>query len=214
MHKHKRPQTHFEEQLNAYSHGLTALLFMAGLVYLVQLSLAHPKPYALNSAWIFGGSLIFLYSVSALYHISTNPKTKRFFKVLDHSGIFLLIAGSYTPVLLMAFPSNIGWPFFIGQWTMAGIGIGLKLFYAGRFKGLSTAIYALMGWSIIIKFDVLKAAMPLQALWLLGFSGLAYTVGILFYALDSRIKYGHFIWHLFVMAGSMFHYYLLVTYIF
>jgi len=214
MSKPKRPQTNLEESLNSISHGLTAIAAIIGFIYLVKISLQHPQDWRLFSALVYGFSLITLYSFSALYHAVKQEKTKRFFKILDHSGIFLLIAGSYTPVLLLAMAGKIGWLFFIGQWSMAGIGIILKIFYAGKFKGVSTFIYALMGWSIVFKLDLLRASISEQALTLLALSGLAYTVGILFYSLDSRIKYGHFIWHLFVMAGSAFHYYMLVIYIF
>jgi len=214
MSKPKRPQTNLEELLNSTSHGLTAVASVVGFVYIINLSLQNPQNWKLFSAIVYGLSLIALYSFSALYHFAKDEKPKRFFKILDHSGIFLLIAGSYTPILLLSMGGEIGWIFFAGQWTMAGIGIILKIFYAGKFKGASTAIYALMGWSIILKLDLLRTSIPVPALTLLALSGLAYTVGIIFYSLDSKIKYGHFIWHLFVMAGSAFHYYMLVTYIF
>jgi hemolysin III len=214
MSKSKRPQTHLEESLNSISHGLSAIASLIGLGYLIILSLQNPQPWGLFSAVVYGSSLLALYSFSASYHASRQPATKHFFKILDHSGIFLLIAGSYTPVLLLAIGGKVGWIFFAGQWGIATFGIILKIFYAGKFKGISTIIYALMGWSIVIRLDLLNASIPPQALHLLALSGFAYTVGIIFYSLDSRIKYGHFIWHLFVMAGSIFHYYMLVTYIF
>ncbi len=214
MSKPKRPQTHLEESLNSGSHGLTAISSIIGFVFLINLSLQNPQDWKLFSALVYGLSLIALYSFSALYHFAKEAKTKRLFKILDHSGIFLLIAGSYTPILLLSMGGEIGWIFFAGQWTMAIIGIILKIFYAGKFKGASTAIYALMGWSIVLKLDLLRASIPEGALTFLALSGLAYTVGIIFYSLDSKIKYGHFIWHLFVMAGSGFHYYLLANYIF
>lgn len=214
MSKLKRPQTKLEETLNSSSHGLTAIAALFGFVYLLKLSLHNPQEWELFSAVIYGLSLIALYSFSGLYHFSKDEKRKRFFKILDHSGIFLLIAGSYTPVLLISMGGEIGWVFFAGQWTMAGVGIILKIFYAGKFKGVSTFIYALMGWSIVLKLDLLTASIPPQALQLLALSGFSYTIGIIFYSLDSKIKYGHFIWHLFVMGGSIFHYYMLVKYIF
>jgi len=214
MSKPKRPQTNLEESLNSGSHGLTAIVSIIGFVFLINLSLQNPQDWELFSALVYGLSLIALYSFSGLYHFAKQAKRKRFYKILDHSGIFLLIAGSYTPILLLSMGGEIGWIFFIGQWAMAGIGIILKLFYAGKFKGVSTAIYAIMGWSIVLKLDLLRASIPEPALHLLALSGLAYTVGIIFYSLDGKIKYGHFIWHLFVMAGSGFHYYMLVRYIF
>ncbi len=214
MLKLKRSQTNLEESLNSISHGLTALASIIGFIYLVKISWQPPQEWKLFSAIVYGLSLILLYSFSALYHATKQEKPKWIFKILDHSSIFLLIAGSYTPVLLLAMGGKIGWFFFIGQWGMAGIGIILKIFYAGKFKGISTIIYALMGWSIVLKLDLLRASISEPALTLLALSGLSYTVGIIFYSLDARIKYGHFIWHLFVMAGSAFHYYMLVTCIF
>ena len=214
MSKPKRPQTNLEESFNSISHGLTAVASIVGFVYLINLSLQNPQNWKLFSALVYGLSLIALYSFSALYHFVKDEKQKRFYKILDHSGIFLLIAGSYTPVLLLSMRGDIGWIFFAGQWVMAGVGIILKIFYASKFKKASTAIYALMGWSIVLKLDLLRASIPNPALTLLVLSGLAYTVGIIFYSLDSKIKYSHFVWHLFVMAGSAFHYYMLVTYIF
>ncbi|MCF6359696.1 MAG: hemolysin III family protein [Cyclobacteriaceae bacterium] len=214
MPKPKRPQTNLEESLNSISHGFTAVASIFGFIYLINLSIKHPQDWGIFSAVVYGVSLVALYSFSSLYHFAKDDKRKKFFKILDHSGIFLLIAGSYTPILLLSMGGDTGWIFFAGQWTMAGVGIILKIFYAGKFKGASTAIYALMGWSIVLKLDLLKASIPEPALTLLALSGLAYTVGIIFYSLDSKLKYGHFIWHLFVMAGSAFHYYMLVTYMF
>jgi hemolysin III len=208
----KRQQTHLEELLNAASHGITAVCAWVGFCYLIYISLNNNQDWALFSAIVYGSSLALLYSFSTLYHAAKHPSTKRLFKILDHSGIFLLIAGSYTPVLLLGIGGEIGWLFFAGQWIMAVVGILLKIFYAGKFKSASTIIYALMGWSIIIKLDLLITSIPVPAFTLLKLSGAAYTLGIILYALDSRIKYAHFIWHLFVIAGSVFHYYMLVTY--
>ncbi len=214
MSKSKRPQTKLEEAFNSISHGIAALCTAVGFNLLVNLAIDNSQNWALFSAIVYGFSLVVLYSFSALYHAEKRKKRKHLYKIFDHCGIFILIAGSYTPVLLLAIGGETGWIFFAGQWTMAGIGIILKIFYAGRFKGTSTFIYALMGWSIVLKFDLLADSIPPQALYLLALSGISYTVGIIFYALDSRIKYAHFIWHLFVIAGSVFHYYMLVNYIF
>ena len=170
--------------------------------------------WSLFSAIFYGSSLVTLYSFSTLYHGLRHQKTKRVFNVLDHCGIFLLIAGTYTPVLLITIGGVTGWVFFGIQWGMALVGIVLKIFYTGKYRVISTLIYALMGWIIIFKIEILKAALPTPAYWLLISGGLAYTVGIVFYILDSRIKYGHFIWHLFVMAGSILHYIMMVMYVY
>ncbi len=214
MSKPKRVQTSLEESFNWISHALTAVSALLGFVFLIKISAQNPQAWSLFSAIVYGLSLIALYSFSGLYHYAKKEKRKQFFKILDHSGIFLLIAGSYTPVLLLSLGGEAGWIFFIGQWSMAGIGIVLKIFYAGKFKGASTFIYALMGWSIVLKFDLLRASIAPEALELLALSGFSYTIGIIFYSLDTHIKFGHFIWHLFVMAGSALHYYMLVNYIF
>ena len=214
MNTPKRIQTNLEEILNAISHGITAVSAVVGSIFLILVSMQNPNQWSLFSAIVFGLSLVLLYSFSTLYHATKQVKTKQIFKILDHSGIFLLIAGSYTPVLLLAIGGKIGWIFFAGQWSMAVVGITLKLFYAGRFKGASTFIYALMGWSIVIKLPLLTASIPPQALQLLALSGFAYTVGIIFYTLDSKIKYAHFIWHLFVIVGSISHYFMLLLYVF
>ena len=209
----KRPQTINEERLNTLSHGITAVAAIVGLAILLWLGYKSDKEWSLFSAIVFGISLLALYTFSSFYHGVSNQKTKKILKILDHSGIFLLIAGSYTPILLISIGGLTGWVFFWIEWGMAFIGIILKIFYAGRFKGLSTAIYAAMGWVIIFKIDLVIELLPAPSFWLLAASGLAYTVGIFFYTLDSRIKYGHFIWHLFVMAGSILHFIMVVKYV-
>jgi hemolysin III len=208
-----RNQTSSEELLNSLSHGLTAVSAIGGFVVLIIFGAKSNKDWTLFSAIFYGLSLVGLYSFSTLYHGLKHEKAKRVFNILDHCGIFLLIAGTYTPMLLVSIGGTIGWLFFGIQWTMALVGIILKTFFTGRFRAISTLIYAFMGWIIVFKIDVLLAAIPTTAYWLLISGGLAYTVGIVFYMLDSRIKYAHFIWHLFVMAGSILHYIMIVRYV-
>ena len=210
----KPKQTHTEELLNSISHGITAVLAIGGFGVLIVFGAQSEKDWSLFSALFYGGSLVALYSFSTLYHGLRHEKAKRVFNVLDHCGIFLLIAGTYTPILLISIGGVTGWIFFGIQWSMALVGIILKLFYTGKYRFISTLIYAVMGWIIIFKIEVLKAALPTTAYWLLVAGGLSYTVGIIFYILDSRIKYGHFIWHIFVMAGSILHYIMMVMYVF
>jgi hemolysin III len=207
-------QTASEEWLNSISHGITALSAIGGFVILIWFGAKSEKDWSLFSAIFYGGSLVALYTFSTLYHGLRHEKAKRIFNILDHCGIFLLIAGTYTPVLLITIGGATGWLFFGIQWSMAVIGISLKIFYTGKFRIFSTLIYAVMGWIIVFKIGVLRAALPLPAYWLLVSGGLAYTVGIIFYIIDSRMKYAHFIWHLFVMAGSILHYIMMVLYIF
>ena len=126
----------------------------------------------------------------------------------------MLIAGTYTPVLLISIGGFTGWLFFGIQWSMALIGILLKVFFTGKYNLLSTLLYAIMGWIIVFKIDLVKASLPDPAFWLLVSGGLAYTVGIIFYIVDTRMKYSHFIWHLFVMAGLILHFIMMAMYIF
>lgn len=207
-------QTRKEEWFNAISHGITALSAIGGLVVLIVFGAKSDKDWSLFSALFYGSSLVALYTFSAVYHAITHEKAKRIFNILDHCGIYLLIAGTYTPVLLIIMGGTTGWVLFGIQWGMALVGVILKIFYTGRYGTLSTIMYAFMGWIIMVKINALISLLPTPAFWLLVSGGLAYTVGIVFYAIDSRVKYAHFIWHLFVMAGSILHYLMMVMYIF
>jgi len=209
----KRQQTYSEEWFNSISHGITALTAIGGFGVLIVFGAKSDKDWSLFSAIFYGLSLISLYTFSTLYHGLRHEKAKRVFNILDHCGIFLLIAGTYTPMLLVSIGGTTGWVIFGLQWTMAFFGIILKIFYTGRFRLLSTLIYALMGWVIVLRWQDLVMALPESAFWLLISGGLAYTVGIIFYILDSKVKYAHFIWHLFVMAGSILHYIMVVKYV-
>lgn len=210
----KRKQSLGEEISNSISHGITALSAIGGMVVLLVFGAQSDKEWSLFSALFYGLSLVALYTFSTLYHSITHTKAKKVFNILDHCGIFLLIAGTYTPVLLISIGGFTGWLFFGIQWSMALIGILLKVFFTGKYNLLSTLLYAIMGWIIVFKIDLVKASLPDPAFWLLVSGGLAYTVGIIFYIVDTRMKYSHFIWHLFVMAGSILHFIMMAMYIF
>ncbi len=210
----EKKQSTGEEIANSISHGITALCAIGGFVVLLILGAKSEKNWSLFSALFYGLSLVSLYTFSTLYHGLTHTTAKRVFNILDHCGIFLLIAGTYTPVLLISIGGVTGWIFFSIQWGMAVSGILLKVFFTGRFNILSTILYAVMGWIIIFKIDVVKAALPDQAFWLLAVGGFAYTIGIVFYIVDTRMKFSHFIWHLFVMAGTVLHFLMMIFYIF
>ena len=150
---------------------------------------------------------------STLYHGIQHKKTKHIFRILDHCGIYLLIAGSYTPVILMSIGGKAGWIIFGIQWGLALIGILLKIFYVGRFDVLSTLMYLVMGWMVVFQWDKLTNSISSTAFNLLLAGGLAYSVGVIFYLLDSKLKYSHFIWHLFVMAGSILHYIMIIMFV-
>jgi len=210
----KRKQSLGEEISNSISHGITALSAIGGMVVLLVFGAQSDKEWSLFSALFYGLSLVALYTFSTLYHSITHTKAKKVFNILDHCGIFLLIAGTYNPVLLVSIGGSIGWWFFGIQWSMALVGILLKVFFTGKYNTLSTLLYAIMGWIIVFKIELVKAALPEPAFWLLLTGGLAYTVGIVFYIIDTRMKYSHFIWHLFVMAGSILHFMMMAMYIF
>ena len=210
----KRKQSLGEEISNSISHGITALSAIGGMVVLLVFGAQSDKEWSLFSALFYVLSLVALYTFSTLYHSITHTKAKKVFNILDHCGIFLLIAGTYTPVLLVSIGGSIGWWFFGIQWSMALVGILLKVFFTGKYNTLSTLLYAIMGWIIVFKIELVKAALPEPAFWLLVTGGLAYTVGIVFYIIDTRMKYSHFIWHLFVMAGSILHFMMMAMYIF
>ena len=214
MSKPIRQQTINEEWFNSLSHGITAFSAIGGFVVLILFGIRSQKEWSLFSALFYGGSLVGLYTFSTLYHGLIHQKAKHIFNILDHCGIFILIAGTYTPILLISIGGTTGWIFFSIQWGMALVGVILKIFYTGKFRIFSTIIYAVMGWIIVFKVNLLTELLPPPAYWLLFSGGLAYTVGILFYIMDSRIKYAHFIWHLFVMAGSILHYLMMVMYVF
>jgi hemolysin III len=209
----RRLQTNTEEWFNTISHGIAALASTLGFVLLVMLGNSSELSFTLFSAIVFGVSLVLLYTFSTIYHGARNEKTKKVFQILDHCGIYLLIAGTYTPVLLVSIGGTTGWVIFGVQWTIAFIGLVIKIFYTGKFDLISTLMYAVMGWMIVIRWQDLVDAIPSAALTLLLAGGISYTVGIVFYLIDTRVKFSHFIWHLFVMAGSLFHFIMIVKYV-
>ena len=206
-------QTNLEEWFNTVSHGITAAVAVGGLVVLNVFGAQSNKDWSLFSALVYGSSLVLLYTFSAIYHGLRNKKAKHLFNILDHCGIYLLIAGTYTPVILISIGGLTGWVFFGIQWGMAICGILLKIFYTGKYNLISTLIYAFMGWIIAFKIELVKAVLEPTAYWLLLSGGIAYSVGIVFYLLDYRMKLAHFIWHLFVMAGSILHFIMIARYI-
>lgn len=206
-------QTDTEEWFNAISHGITALAAIVGFVILVILGNSSAQSFTLFSAIVYGLSLVSLYTFSTFYHGLRHGKAKNVFHILDHCGIYLLIAGTYTPVLLVSIGGTTGWMIFGVQWTIALIGIVMKIFYTGKFDKISTLIYAVMGWMIVIKWQELVDSIPSDALNLIIAGGISYTLGIVFYLIDTRIKFSHFIWHLFVIAGSLIHYIMIVKYV-
>lgn len=194
-----------EEVANALTHGLGAIAALGGGAVLVTLAAVFGDGWQLAGAIVFCASLLLLYLASTLYHAIPHPRAKARLKVLDHCAIYLLIAGTYTPFTLVGLRGPWGWTLLGTIWGLALAGCVFKLFYTGRFKGLSTAIYIAMGWLVIVAIEPMLRLLPTWTLaWLFG-GGIAYTVGALFY-LSRRLPYAHAIWHGFVIVGSVCHF--------
>ncbi len=198
-----------EETLNSASHGVAAIASVIGLIVLIIKS--SKQDWMLFSNIVYGISLIILYTSSALYHGLRNKKTKHVFRILDHCSIFILIAGTYTPILLISISGSTGWWIFGIQWILVLMGCVFKLFYTGKYDNISVLIYIIMGWMIVFKWDYLTNAISDSSFNLLLAGGITYTIGIFFYLLDSKIKYFHFVWHLFVITGSTLHYIMILN---
>ena len=206
-----RIQSDFEEKLNAWTHGFGAVLGIAGLTLLISFK-EHKTDWSLISVIIYGVSIIILFSASAIYHSVSGEKRKHYFRIIDHISIYLLIAGTYTPVTLIALNNSLGWPLFWSVWAIAGFGLILKLFFTGKFEIVSTLLYLVMGWLIIFDFTNLSDLIGPNGINLLFAGGAFYTIGIIFYAVH-KIPYNHVIWHLFVLGGAICHYLMIFLYV-
>lgn len=196
-------QTKHEEYLNALTHGLGVVLSLFGIIYL-SINLDSGK-INLSYILIYGLSLIILYSASTLYHLVNQNRYKKILRKADHISIYILIAGTYTPVCVSVLKESNGLLILGTVWTLTCIGALLKIFLTGKFEKISLLLYLVMGWLIVIDIDVLYQNVDVITLWFLGLGGLFYTFGILFYVMH-RLKYHHVIWHVFVLLGSFFHY--------
>jgi hemolysin III len=206
-----RIQTKPEEQLNAWTHGIGAALGIAALVLLIVYA-DNTKPWSLFSVIVYGLSIIILFLASTFYHAVKGEKRKHYFRIVDHISIYLLIAGTYTPVLLILLTDSLGWLLFWIVWGIAAFGVVLKLFFTGKYELFSTLLYLVMGWLIIFDFSNLSEALgPNGILWLFA-GGLSYTVGIVFYALQ-KVPYFHVIWHLFVLGGAICHFFMIFLHV-
>ncbi len=195
-----------EEIANSVTHGVGALLSIAGLVLLIVFSAFTANSLTITSFTIYGASLFLLYLISTLYHAIQHKKTKFIFEIMDHSAIYLLIAGTYTPFCLVSLKGVLGWTIFGIVWGCAVLGIVFKIFFVKKFMFLSTLMYILMGWMVVFALKSLIAATSKQTIIFLVIGGLFYTFGAIFYVW-RKVKYHHMVWHLFVLAGSVFHYF-------
>ena len=187
------------------THVAGGMLAVAGLVVLTVYAASAHDPRRVVAVSIYGVSLVLMYSASSCYHFVNPPKLKRILKIVDHASIYLLIAGTYTPKLLISMRGPWGWSLFGVVWGMAIAGVILKLFFVDRFKALSTAIYVLMGWLVLIAAKSLFSSVPHHGIVWLFAGGISYTGGVAFY-LWERLPFNHAIWHLFVIAGSVCHF--------
>jgi hemolysin III len=202
----ERHQSLGEEIANSVSHGVALLLAVIGTPFLVMSAVRQSDAAFIVGASVFALTMVLLYGASMVYHALPRNRAKRVFKVLDHGAIYLLIAGTYTPFTLGVLRGAWGWTLFGLIWGLAVAGVVLKSMNRMSHQHLSTGLYLLMGWLVLIAIKPLVANVPTAGLWWLVAGGLAYTAGVVFYATDSRWRYGHFVWHLFVMAGTACHF--------
>ncbi|KTD42489.1 PAQR family membrane homeostasis protein TrhA [Legionella quateirensis] len=205
-------QTRGEEIGNATTHAMGALLSLAAITLLIVFSATQNDGFKLLSGIVFGCTLILMYVSSTIYHSITNPRLKHFFRIVDHASIYLLIAGSYTPFMLVTLRGPWGWTMFTIIWSLAVAGVIFKLFFVHRFELLSTLLYLLMGWMSLVVIKPIYQLLPSGGLACIVAGGLCYTVGVIFYAWE-RLKYSHVLWHLFVLAGSIFHFFAVLCYV-
>jgi len=201
-----------EEIFNSITHGVGAVVSIAALVLLIVFSSIYGSLSHIISCTIFGLTLVLLYTASTLYHSFQKPNLKHLFRIFDHSCIYVLIAGTYTPFMLVTIHGVLGWSIFAFVWSLTVIGVFLKIFFVHRFNIISTIAYILMGWIAIIAIKPLFQALPEGGFFWLICGGLAYTSGTVFYAW-KRLPFNHAIWHLFVLTGSVCHFFAVMFYV-
>jgi hemolysin III len=199
-----RHQTLGEEIANSISHGVGVLAAIAVTPFLIVKAIPLGAA-AITGVSIFGATMIVLYLASTLYHAFPHSKTKRVFRIFDHSAIFLLIAGTYTPFTLTVLPGVWGWTLLGIVWSLAVVGVVLKSVRNVGTSKLSIALYLGMGWLAVLAAKPIYESLPSWGLFWLLAGGVMYSVGVLFFAYDHRVRYNHFIWHLFVLAGTSCH---------
>ncbi|BCA79692.1 hemolysin III family protein [Desulfuromonas sp. AOP6] len=201
-----------EELANRLTHGLGALAGVVGFVILMKAAFHTADPWRITSSAIYGTGLVTFYTLSTLYHTVRTPGVRYVFRILDHASIFLMIAGTYTPFTLVSLNGAWGWSLFGTVWGLALVGMTFKAFMPHRLRIVAPLLYIGLGWLVIIAIKPLLVAVPLPGVLLLVAGGVAYTLGVLFYAIE-RIPFNHAIWHLFVLAGSFLHYLAIYLYV-
>ena len=203
-------QLPLEEKLNAITHGVGAFLGIIGLGFLIYYD-TNKTPFSLFSVIVYGSSVVILFTASTLYHLAIDQKKKYYLRITDHISIYFLIAGTYTPVLLISLVDSLGWILFYLVWTITALGIVIKLFFTGKFEVFSTLMYLAMGWLIVFDLSSLADKINEGMVFLIA-GGVAYTVGVVFYTFE-RIPYNHVIWHLFVLIGAFCHFLMIFNYV-
>ena len=207
-----RRYTIAEEIAHSITHGVGLLLGIAAQVLLIVFAVRYSTPTAVVAASIYGSTLVLLYAASTLYHALPRGRAKRVFEILDHSAIFLLIAGTYTPYTLVKMPTGWGWSLFGVIWGLAALGITFEAVFRGRGRKIQLALYLIMGWMIVIALRPLVGSLPTTGIVLLGLGGLCYTLGVVFYRWHS-LRFHHAVWHVFVLAGSLLHVFSVLFYV-
>lgn len=201
------------EKFNTFTHLIGTLLALAGSAMLIVLAALAGDAWKIVAFSIYGASLVLLYSSSTLYHNASKGRLKHFLRTLDHNSIYLLIAGTYTPFVLVSLRGPWGWSLFGVVWGLALLGVLQELWLPKKTRIVSMVIYVLMGWIAVVAIEPLVAALSWPGFaWLAG-GGLAYTIGIVFFVNDQRFRHWHGIWHLFVLAGSILHYFAILLYV-
>jgi len=210
--KPNKLQTKAEEIGNATTHAMGAILSLVGITLLVIFASDQEDVMKLISSIVFGCTLFLMYMSSTIYHSLSDPKLKHIFRIVDHASIYLLIAGSYTPFMLVTLRGPWGWTLFTIIWCLAFAGVVFKMFFVHRFELLSTLIYLLMGWMAVVAIKPIYHSLSPAGIECVVAGGLCYTVGVIFYVWE-RLKFSHVLWHLFVLAGSIFHFFAVFLYV-
>lgn len=197
----------YEELANSITHGIGIYLGVAGLALLVVLTSLYGDAWHIVSCSVYGVTLVLLYTASTLYHSFRHPRVKRVFRILDHTSIYLLIAGTYTPFTLVPLRGAWGWSLFGVIWGLALCGIVAKVFFIHRFEIFCIFLYLIMGWLVVIASKPLVQMIPARGILWLVIGGLSYTIGVIFYVFDQKFSYAHAIWHVFVLVGSICHFF-------
>jgi hemolysin III len=207
-----RPQSLGEEIANSLIHGVALVAVAIAVPVLIVAATRHGGAVHLAGVSVFATTMVFLYLTSTIYHALPASRAKRLFLKLDHGTIYLFIAGSYTPFVLGVLGGPWGWTLFGLEWGLAAVGVALRAFTRFEHAALSTGLYLAMGWLVLIAVVPLVERIPVTGVALLVAGGVAYTAGVVFFVLDSRVRYAHAIWHLFVIAGTGFHFFAVLGY--